>query len=78
MNEPITNITKVAWIIFAVTSPKAVQIHFWTPYFIEYEIITIRGVPGVMNKKRIICKNRKYSRGSISMDSPIKPGAKDG
>jgi len=32
-----------------------------------------------MNKKSIICKNKKYSRGSIfSGDSPIKPGAKDG
>tara|TARA_B100000700_G_scaffold249831_1_gene280242 strand:+ start:92 stop:199 length:108 start_codon:yes stop_codon:yes gene_type:complete len=35
-------------------------------------------VPGVINKKRMICKNRKYSKGSISGDSPIKPGAKDG
>jgi len=31
-----------------------------------------------MNKKRIICKYRKYSRGSIFGDSPKKPGAKDG
>ena len=31
-----------------------------------------------MNKKRIICKYRKYSRGSIFADSPKKPGAKDG
>jgi len=35
-------------------------------------------VPGVMNKKRIICKYRKYSSGSILWDSPKKPGAKDG
>jgi len=35
-------------------------------------------VPGVMNKKIIICKYRKYSRGSIFDDSPKKPGAKDG
>jgi len=31
-----------------------------------------------MNKKRIICKYRKYSRGSIYGDSPKKPRAKDG
>ena len=29
--DPITKITKVAWIIFAVTSPSAVQTHFCTP-----------------------------------------------
>jgi len=28
--------------------------------------------------KRIICKKRKYSKGSIFQDSPKKPGAKDG
>jgi len=28
--------------------------------------------------KRIICRKRKYSNGSISKDSPKKPGAKDG
>jgi len=31
-----------------------------------------------MNKNKIICKKRKYSRGSIFQDSPKKPGAKDG
>ena len=31
-----------------------------------------------MNKKRIICRYKKYSRGSIYGDSPKKPGAKDG
>ena len=29
-------------------------------------IIKILGVPGVINIKSIICKKRKYSRGSIS------------
>ena len=43
----------------------------------EYEIITTRGVPGVMNKKIIIWRKRKKSGGSIK-DSPKKPGAKDG
>ena len=32
---------------------------------IGWGIITILGVPGVMNKKSIICKYRKYSKGSI-------------
>ena len=41
-------------------------------------MITILGVPGVINKNRIICKYRKYSKGSIFRDSPKKPGAKDG
>ena len=41
-------------------------------------MITILGVPGVINIKMIICKYRKYSRGSIFGDSPKKPGAKDG
>jgi len=31
-----------------------------------------------MNIKSIICKKRKYSKGSILEDSPKKPGAKDG
>jgi len=35
-------------------------------------------VPGVINKKSIICIKRKYSKGSILKDSPKKPGAKDG
>jgi len=29
-------------------------------------MITILGVPGVINRKRTICKKRKYSKGSIS------------
>ena len=29
--DPITKITKVPWIKFAVISPKAAQIHFETP-----------------------------------------------
>ena len=41
-------------------------------------MITILGVPGVMNKIIIICKYRKYSKGSIYGNSPKKPGAKDG
>jgi len=42
-------------------------------------MITILGVPGVINKKRRICKYKKYSNGrSIFEDSPKKPGAKDG
>jgi len=41
-------------------------------------MITILGVPGVINIKIMICKKRKYSRGSIFGDSPKKPGAKDG
>ena len=44
----------------------------------EYEIIITLGVPGVINIKRIICKKRKYSKGSMIWDSPIKPRAKDG
>ncbi len=59
-------------------SPKAVQLHFFTPKFIELEMITILGVPGVMNKIIIICKNNINSNGSILRDSPKKPGAKDG
>jgi len=35
-------------------------------------------VPGVINKKIIICKKSIKSRGSIFKDSPKKPGAKDG
>jgi|TARA_B100000700_G_scaffold196329_1_gene216096 hypothetical protein len=35
-------------------------------------------VPGVINKKSIICKYRINSKGSILEDSPKKPGAKDG
>ncbi len=41
-------------------------------------MITILGVPGVINKNKIICKKRKYSKGNIFEDSPKKPGAKDG
>jgi len=41
-------------------------------------MITILGVPGVINMKIMICKKRIYSRGSIFGDSPKKPGAKDG
>ena len=41
-------------------------------------MINILGVPGVMNIKMMICKKRKYSKGSILLDSPKKPGAKDG
>tara|TARA_B100001123_G_scaffold326313_1_gene366986 strand:- start:204 stop:329 length:126 start_codon:yes stop_codon:yes gene_type:complete len=41
-------------------------------------MITILGVPGVINKKSIICKYKKYSSGNINEDSPKKPGAKDG
>ena len=40
--------------------------------------MTNLGVPGVINKKNTICKNKKYSSGSIIEDSPKKPGAKDG
>ena len=41
-------------------------------------MITILGVPGVINKKIMICKKSIKSRGSILSDSPKKPGAKDG
>ena len=45
----------------------------------EYEIMTILGVPGVINKKSIICKNKKYSKGSILLEIALnKPGAKNG
>tara|TARA_E500000331_G_scaffold331508_1_gene353898 strand:+ start:70 stop:282 length:213 start_codon:yes stop_codon:yes gene_type:complete len=57
--EPKTKITKVAWIIFAETSPRAVQTHLLTPYFIEYEMITILGVPGVIKRNKIIWRKRK-------------------
>tara|TARA_Y100000590_G_scaffold35485_1_gene38540 strand:- start:114 stop:224 length:111 start_codon:yes stop_codon:yes gene_type:complete len=36
-------------------------------------------VPGVMNKKSIICKNKKYSKGNIFEGIALnKPGAKNG
>jgi len=59
-------------------SPKAVHTHFFIPKFTELEMITILGVPGVMNKIIIICKKSINSKGSILRDSPKKPGAKDG
>jgi hypothetical protein len=40
--------------------------------------MTILGVPGVINRKIMICKKRIKSKGSIKKDSPKKPGAKDG
>ena len=41
--------------------------------------MTILGVPGVINKNKIICKNKKKFKGNIlRLDSPKKPGAKDG
>jgi hypothetical protein len=35
-------------------------------------------VPGVIKKKKHICKKRKYFKGSIRFDSPKQPGAKNG
>ena len=41
--------------------------------------MTILGVPGVINKKSIICKNKKYSKGNILLEIALnKPGAKNG
>ena len=41
-------------------------------------MITILGVPGVMNNKIIICRNSIKSWGNIFTDSPNEPGAKNG
>tara|TARA_B100000287_G_scaffold136955_1_gene128951 strand:- start:231 stop:353 length:123 start_codon:yes stop_codon:yes gene_type:complete len=35
-------------------------------------------VPGVMNKKIIICKKSMKSMGAFFRDSPNEPGAKNG